>query len=344
MFVNPTALLALVCIGLGIDFALVREGRFKIGEKTLGDIETPAISQQDPSITGSTKADPAMSHRPGGGFLPLWFEDAMEVLIAVRGIGWDFGDKVYVPHQTRPLEKRPFLLATLENFLWSFIMLDFLEACLKLVPGVGSPRGGTIFFPGLPPLSRYFLSTCIHVATGTAFIAGFDMVYDLIVLFCVGVLGHVPSSWPPVMHNPWAAQSLHEFWAKRWHQLLRHTFLIYGGYPGYFVAGKAGLLIGTFLASGLYHECSMYSMGRGWDNRPIIFFLIQAIAILLEKLWRNVTGRRVKGIWGRSWVYFCIMVLGQQCGELSFPGFFCHHLTFSTRLVCFQWTHGIRGD
>lgn len=320
-----------MCISIGIDFALAVDGRFKHGEKTLGDIETPAISQQDPALTGKARVDPVTAHRPLGSILPRWLEDAVEVLSAIRGIGWDFGDNVYVPKQTRPLERTPFLLSTFRDFLMSFLMLDFLEACLKLVPGVGSPLGGTMFLPSLPPLQRYLLSTCVHVATGTAFIAGFSMVYDLVLLFSVGLLGHSPSSWPPVMENPWLATSIHEFWSKRWHQLLRHTFLVYGGYPGYFFLGRTGLLLGTFLALGLYHECAMYTMGRGWDIRPIIFFELQAIAVMLEKVWRRMAGKRVGGWPGIVWVYFCIMVLGQPCGKTSIalpPAFvdFCYNM------------------
>jgi hypothetical protein len=41
------------------------------------------------------------------------------------------------------------------------------------------------------------------------------MVYDLMTLLAVAGLGHSPRAWPPVMGSPWAAQSLHEFWAKR---------------------------------------------------------------------------------------------------------------------------------
>ena len=48
-----------------------------------------------------------------------------------------------------------------------------------------------------------------------------------------------------------------------------------GGEKGAKVVGNSLAVIGTFLASGLFHEVSMSAMGRGWDNAPIIFFAMQ---------------------------------------------------------------------
>ena len=172
-----------------------------------------------------------------------------------------------------------------------------------------------MYIPSLPPLYRYLVATAIHIGIGTAFIHGFCMVYYLLTLICVGILGHSPTSWPPMFDNPWISQSLHEFWAKRWHQILRRTFLVYGGYPCQFLIGRTGLLFGAFIASGLFHECAMYTMGRGWDNRVIFFFACQGFGILFEKLLKKITGKKVDGWLGTAWVYFCIMILGQPCGE-----------------------------
>ncbi|TDL23297.1 hypothetical protein BD410DRAFT_747373 [Rickenella mellea] len=313
-------LVALTFVGKGLEYAFTPQGRWKIGESKLGQEETPAVALKDKPpphsngfANGSVEVDLPRAEKQFDSVLPKWFLDSVEVLLAMRGIGWDFGRGVHIPREPRPLEQAPYLKATLVSALRHFITLDFFESCLKLVPGVGSVSGGTIFLPTLPPLYRYTVSTAIHIATGTAFIAGFGMVYDIITLIAVGLFGHKLSSWPPVFDNPWVSESLHEYWAKRWHQLLRQTFLVYGGYPGLLIGGKFGLVIGTFLASGFYHECAAYAMGRPWEWRPIIFFLLQGCCIILERVWRQVTGRRVGGWAGTAWVYFCIMVLGQIC-------------------------------
>lgn len=310
----------LVALGKAIDFATVPEGHFKVGERTPGDVQTPAISKKDYDPKDPTH--PANGHtpitglnRPGSTFLPLWLQDGFELLFASRGIGWDWGKGAYIPAEHKPLEQKAFLMATIKSFCINFMILDVLESCIKLVPAVGTPRGGTIFLPYLDPLERYSLSTAIHFATGFALLGGFQMVYDLMTLVGVGLLQHDPTSWPPVLDRPWVSTSLHEFWAKRWHQLLRQTFLIFGGFPGKKIGGNVGMVLGTFLASGVYHELSSMAMGRGFDPRVLFFFAIQGVFLIVERVWRIVTGYRVGGWLGRIWVYFIIGVLGQPLGK-----------------------------
>ncbi|VDB91438.1 unnamed protein product [Peniophora sp. CBMAI 1063] len=303
------ALYCLVLIGKGLDWALVKEGRIKQGERTPGAMEEPAVANKEQ--TESAPGDVSARKRPLANILPRGMEDALELAFALRGLGWDYGRDVPVPAFTRPTEPKAYLRATAKSFLINFLALDFLESMIKLVPGVGSVDGASIFLPQLPPLQRYTLSTAIHFATGFSLLAGFGMVYDLCTLIAVGVLGHSPTSWPPVLDAPWAAESLHDFWARRWHQLLRQTFYIWGGRPGRALFGNIGLVLGTFLASGLFHECSMYAMGKGWDTRVPVFFLLQGGSVIGERIWRRVTGRRVDGILGTAWVYFDIGILGQ---------------------------------
>lgn len=320
-----TGLACLVSICKALDYTFAKEGRFKVGEKSPGDSQAPAISKKtydplDPSkklANGNGDVHRTGTARPGSSFLPLWFEDAVELLFAFRGVGWDFGKYVHIPPETKPLERRAFLIATLNSFAYNYFALDLIESSLKLVPGVGTPTGGSIFFPSLPPLERYAFSTAIHIASGCALMTGFQMIYDLSTLIGVGLLGHDPTSWPPVIDNPWISTSLNEFWAKRWHQLLRQTFIVMGGIPGQMIAGRIGMVLGTFLASGLYHECASIAMGREWDSRVVVFFAMQGVFVMLERVWRQVFGKRVGGWPGRIWVYFVIMVLGQPMGKLS---------------------------
>jgi hypothetical protein len=147
-------------------------------------------------------------------------------------------------------------------------------------------------------------------------LAGFQMVYDLVTIVGVGLLGHDPTSWPPVVDAPWKTDSLHDFWAKRWHQLLRQTFMVFGGKPGLKLGGPIGMVVGTFAASGMYHELSSAAMGRGFDVRVLAFFMLQGFLVILERVWRRVTGHRVRGWGGTIWVYFVIGVLGQPLGEI----------------------------
>ncbi|TFK40850.1 hypothetical protein BDQ12DRAFT_734035 [Crucibulum laeve] len=309
------ALLAGVTIAKSLEFALSPEGMLKIGEVKPGVLKGKGKSSSIPNgkrthhpSHPSDHTTPAQRHP----YIATWLYDAVELAHTMRGLRWKFGAGVHIPPESRPLESpSAFAMATLRSFIRNFLILDVLESIIKIFPGVGEPMGGSIFYTSLSPLPRYIISTTIHILTGSALLAGFGMVYDLITLIAVSVFSSSPTSWPPVMDNPWTSPSMHAFWSRNWHQLLRQTFLVFGGYPGQWIAGKYGMLLGTFLASGLYHECAMYAMGRGWDSTVIIFFALQGPLLMMEVIWRRITGKRVGGWGGRLWVYFIMFVLGQ---------------------------------
>ncbi|KZS93639.1 hypothetical protein SISNIDRAFT_64471 [Sistotremastrum niveocremeum HHB9708] len=303
-------LLALAMTARALEFAYLPQGILKRGEVRPGEMLTPAVSRKQGV---HAPGDGSSLKRPASGLFPLWFQDSMEVLCAMRGMGWQFGEGLHVPEQTRPIERAAYLKATLRSWTINYIALDLLESFIKLTPNLHSPSGGSIFLHTLSPLPRYMVSTSVQFATGIAFIMGFGMVYDLLTLFCVGLLMHSPTSWPPLFDKPWATTSLHDFWAKRWHQILRQTFLVFGGFPGKRIAGDAGLVIGTFLASGLFHDLSMYCMGQGTSWVVVLFFLSQAFGMISERMWRKITGKRVGGWPGRVWTYLCVVGLGQPC-------------------------------
>ncbi|KAF8503230.1 membrane bound O-acyl transferase family-domain-containing protein [Hysterangium stoloniferum] len=309
-------LFALFIIARALEYAFTPEGIMKIDEARPGERTTAAIATGLKSQNGSP--DTNLTHRSLNPFLPTFLSDPIELLFSMRGIGFHYGRGTFIPPETRPLEKGPFLRATLWRFIISFLTIDFLDSILKLTPPLQSPLGGSIFIPELSLPERYIVSTLIHIGTGCSIVAGFEMVYSLLTLFSVGVLSHCPTAWPPVFHHPWSAQSLHEFWSHRWHQHFRRIFMIYGGLPGMWLGQRLGFrkalgaLYGAFLASGLFHELASYAMGKGLDRRVPVFFLLHANLMLGERIWRNVTGRHVGGWLGTIWVYFTIIVLGQN--------------------------------
>ena len=307
----------LIC-GKAIDFAWRRDGMLKVGEAKPGvlskssncsngthDGDTPSVDCKKLSLHTT---------RPGRTTLPPWLHDSFEVALTMRGLGWQFGANLYIPRDTRPSERSAFLFATAISTLKHFLLFDVLESLVKLIPEVGSPHGGTIFKQNLPFPQRYILSTAIHLAAGTCLISGFEMMHGIITLLALMAFSSSPEMWPPLMDNPWISDSLHIFWAKRWHQVLRQTFFVYGGFFGKWLAGDMGMLFGTFFASGMYHEYSAYMLGKGFGWPPVLFFMIQPLLLFLEKMWHRTTGKRVGGIFGRLWVYFCIFVIAQPLG------------------------------
>ncbi|GJJ14066.1 hypothetical protein Clacol_008323 [Clathrus columnatus] len=242
--------------------------------------------------------------------------EANTLMSTVRGIGIEHGKAIPLPPETRSLEKRLFLKATFFMFLRSYILFDLLEFTLKLTPPLRTYKGGSIYVESLPIPQRLILAMFIHISTGCFIIEVMQAAYFFATLMGVGVLNQSPSLWPPIFYHPWQAESLQEFWGKRWHQLLRRTFLILGGYPCEWIGNKIGLgrvflLFGTFLASGLFHELPCYLLRRSFDWRPPLFFLSQALLICLERAWQAMTGKKIRGWWGRLWVYFSLLILAQ---------------------------------
>ncbi|KAG9126539.1 hypothetical protein FRC07_003080 [Ceratobasidium sp. 392] len=309
-----------------VEFACAPRGRLKVNEIAPGVLRHPVGNGIAHPIR-ETSSPKSSGLRP---YIRDGFLDACELLSSMRGVGWDYGTgtDIYIPPEHRPLERSAFLRSTLRSTLVHFLLLDAIDTGFKLVPGVSSPSGGSIFLPNLSLVPRALMSTALHFATGVAFIAGFTMVYGILTLICVG-WGQSPSAWPPVMEDPWLTTSLHDFWGRRWHQLLRQTFFIGGGYPLSFVFGRAigiffgkrasrtaelaGLVLGAFTASGLFHMFAMYAMGRGIEWRVVTFFSAQAVGLALERVWKATTGRRVDGWWGRIWAYAWVIIGGQWC-------------------------------
>lgn len=303
-----SGLYGVTVMAMSVDLAFSPNGRLKLGETKLPSLyddsqPTPSDDSDDDEPQTKSKAT----------LLPGPLLEVIEVVSSLRGIGWEFGKGVFIPPDDRPTERKAFLKATLDSCIRNFLITDFLLARIQSLPGIGSTQGGSLFYSGFPLAQRYLISSSITVLSGFTIVVGFEALYALATLFCVGLLGDSPSKYPPLKYNPFAADSISDFWAKRWHQALRRTFLVMGGIPLGMIAGRPGVVLGAFFASGVFHELGAYSIGRGFDHRVTMFFTLQGVAILLEALFKRVTGRRVGGWAGRVWVYLVIITLGQNC-------------------------------
>ena len=316
---------------MSLDFALATTARMKIGETRLPVIneqdfvqprdkkDSDVESDSDSDDTDMTEPKRAQKQKTvKSKFLPKWLSDTLEAEFTMRGYGWNFGKKVHVPVERRPLERNAFLWATLRIFVKKYLLADLLESCLKLLPGIGSTAGGSMFFTHYPRFRRYATSTGIHLLSGVTLINGLEVVNLACTLIAVGLLGQSPKEWPFLLDEPFESESLHELWARRWHQCFRRVFLVLGGIPGEYFFGRDGLVFGTFLASGLFHEAGTYLMGRGMDYRVPLFFILQAVGIWLEDWWKRGTGCRTQGSVGTVWTYLWVIGLGQMCSEYTF--------------------------
>jgi len=238
--------------------------------------------------------------------------DAWDLCCNLRGCGWNWSSTLQIPPETRPTHSTSaFAAATLTSLLLHLFWFDVLHYCVQsFAPStIGSPTGGSIFDPSLPPAHRYSRSTVITFISGLVIYCAIQIGHHLAALIGVLVFRQHLSLWPPLFKSPWLSTSLSQFWAQRWHQLFKDSFISLGGYPLSLVAGRVGAVLGSFLVSGLFHDFGLRSMGNGSDFRQIYgFFLMNGAGILLEHVWRRLAGCRVRGFFG--WIWTVAWVVG----------------------------------
>jgi hypothetical protein len=121
-----------------------------------------------------------------------------------------------------------------------------------------------------------------------------------------------------IMHKPLLSTSLADFWGRRWNLAFRdlaHRFVFRPLAP---LIGGAWATMAVFLVSGLIHDAVISLTARGGWGLPTLYFLIQGLAVLLE---RSRVGRRFglgRGLLG--WLFAAVVVIG-PVGLLFHPPF-----------------------
>jgi hypothetical protein len=124
----------------------------------------------------------------------------------------------------------------------------------------------------------------------------------------------------PIMDWPIAAQSLSEFWGKRWNLAFRDLTYRFLFRPLVRVFGPAGAVMAGFFLSGLVHDVVVSVPSGGGYGLPTCYFSIQGTAILAE---RSRWGRTIglgRGV--RGWL-FSLVVLVTPCALLLHEPFVC---------------------
>ena len=246
---------------------------------------------------------------------PSTIMDALDLASNSRGIGWDWsGYQLYTPRETRPTTRAAFVFhVSLSAIAHALISGASRRAILTMVSvGVGStPVGSTIFDETLPLPVRYLRASIISTLAAFAIYAVLQIGYDLVTIPGILVLGQDPAQWPPMFDAPWCATSLSDFWGRRWHQLLRHTFLFLGGYPLSLVLGRAGTVIGAFLASAVLHHVVLVTLNSQMEVWWMLFgFGMMGPGVVAERAFRQLTGKRVGGVLGWVWTMSWLLLWG----------------------------------
>jgi D-alanyl-lipoteichoic acid acyltransferase DltB (MBOAT superfamily) len=85
------------------------------------------------------------------------------------------------------------------------------------------------------------------------------------------------------MNRPLAADSLVDFWSRRWNLAFRDAAALLIFRPLARRWGATIALAGTFLASGLFHEVVISLPARGGYGLPTIYFLIQFAGTIIQR-------------------------------------------------------------
>ncbi|KAJ6607396.1 membrane bound O-acyl transferase family-domain-containing protein [Mycena sp. CBHHK59/15] len=238
--------------------------------------------------------------------------DAADLTLSLRGCGWNWSAGMKVPKPTRPsTPTSAFIFLALVSIVTHIFIFDSMHLAIQLwaPTTIGSSEGGSIYDLSIrDPFTRYLRSSTITILVGLLIYGAIQIGHDAFSIIGVTILRQSPSQWPPIFASPWSTSSLTDFWASRWHQVFRYDFISLGAKPFSLVAGRVGGVIGAFFVSGMLHYVAFWGMGNGTDIGVLLFFLMQAVGVVLEGFWRRVTGERVKGPLG--WIWTAIWLVG----------------------------------
>jgi predicted DCC family thiol-disulfide oxidoreductase YuxK len=112
----------------------------------------------------------------------------------------------------------------------------------------------------------------------------------------------------PVMQAPVLAHSVSDFWGARWNTAFRDLAHREIFLPLQTRFGTSGAMLAVFAVSGLVHDLVISVPARAGYGLPTLYFILQALAVLLE---RSGLGRRCglqRGWCGRFFTYAVVLV------------------------------------
>ncbi len=242
------------------------------------------------------------------GPLPRWafmWLLAFAIYFACKLLTWSTAAKAGVPAWRQwayllawpGMDARRFFDADARDRLSRPPAYEWFAAIFKLILGA-------IIFWG----AQYVLPTGWPIVLGWAGMVGIAMVLHFGLFHLLSCFWRaVGAGARPLMNQPLRSTSVSEFWGSRWNMAFRdltHTFLFRP------LARRLSLpwaLAISFLVSGLVHDLVISLPAGGGYGGPTAFFIVQAIAILIE---RSPFGRRLglgRGLVG--WLFTAIALL-----------------------------------
>lgn len=160
-----------------------------------------------------------------------------------------------------------------------------------------------------------------------SYLLGWTGMWGIVFLLHFGLFDLMACVWQRVglravaiMNWPVASQSLAEFWGRRWNLAFRDLTARYIFRPLASDRGAVVAMLAGFIASGLIHDLIISVPAGGGYGLPTIYFVIQGLALLIE---RSRAGRALglgRGLRGRL---AALLVVVLPCPLLFHPWFVC---------------------
>jgi len=229
--------------------------------------------------------------------------DSFDLLYNLQGIGWSWSPNPFPRESTPPSSIASIWAKTLLKIMLADVSQYIMQS---ICPSIGKPGGGSLFDPTLPLSSRTSLGALAAIFGGVWVYAVTDSLYHVRLLIGRHLLLQPASHWPPFFCRPWMATSIRDFWSNRWHQSLRHIFVVFGARPGGKLLGRAGAVMGAFAVSAFIHCLGLWGTGHGTEFCiDGGFFLLMGVGAIMEGAFQRATGLRVGGwpgwLWTMSW-------------------------------------------
>ncbi|KIY69181.1 hypothetical protein CYLTODRAFT_237769 [Cylindrobasidium torrendii FP15055 ss-10] len=250
--------------------------------------------------------------------------DGADLCFNFRGIGWDWSDRqAVIDHPSHKAQRELSASARRQRFIhgnsvWYFASSALFEIALYIHL---NNRLAELDERSLSFLFLRALNSLLYPIMTYSNLSG---TYNLYALIGVCICRQDTEQWPPFYNKPWLSTSLTEFWGKRWHQAFRYTFSNVGGKPLSLLFGRAGFVLGTFFASGVFHDMGFWGMrrGRGLCCFTTPYFVLNGVGCVVEAAFRRLTGKKVCGLPGRVWAWSWLV----GCGLVTMSPFCTHEL------------------
>jgi Membrane bound O-acyl transferase family len=258
--------------------------------------EMPKEGQQPPKVRPLTVAN--------------IFFDASDLLFNHRGLGWSWSSEPFPRNPDPP----PSISRQFLNLLLKVTAFDAAHYIVELIrPSLSHLEGDTVFDETLDLLPRLFLVSSISFCGTIVIYSSVEVMYQVCALFGQIVLGQSAAQWPPIADRPWMSTSVTEFWGKRWHQFFRHLFVLYGARPGRKIAGWYGSIMGVYVVSAVMHVLGLWGVGNGTEfTHTGGFFIMIGLGSILERKWKQWTGKEVTGVFGMFWAVTWQLIWGSR--------------------------------